>query len=510
MDEPPQSHAAISTPSPESHAAISTPSPESHAEISAPRSTPAAPRPLPPERHASRRRRRGLIAGAALLLVLAAGWLVIRILSPTHRSIVGVAPLGEGEALLLTRHVDGSDRTSWIELVRSDGKLVWRRDVSPLEPTEAAGFSGVAAAPDRVIVIGAQQGGTAVKAFSRASGEVLWQTLVAEGVVPQRAGPALHVEGPRVYAVHTRATGGQAAERITALSLERGESLWTMDLPSTSTEVVVLGPRRLLVAARGPLSDGGVDEVDGVTGSVLRALPMSRIACTTAHGVIGFDLRQGVALLRPPTPAGDGAAELTQLDRNAAAGPCGTRGDDIVFGARSEEDGRRRHGLMRLEPVKGRLRWELDLGAVSFAANETVDGALPRFLPVAVTEAGASKVVVVDLDTGARVSEHPTSGGVTALVSADRGWVVTGATLVALDPSTGELGHASAIPEVLGRGALAREDLRFGALWMTGSDRERAPSDLPWLAVDLSTGRLLHANGDVAPRDVTSSGWPAP
>lgn len=485
--------------------------PESHAAISTPMSVPDAPRQRPPERRPLRRRRPAIV-GAALVLVLvivcAAGWLAIRALSPTHRSTFGVAPIGGGQAILLTRHVDDGERTHWIELVDSDGSVVWRTDVSPLEPTEAAGFSGVAAGADRVVVIGAHHGSTAVKAFARTTGEVVWQTLVADGVAPERVGTTLLVDGPRVYAIHTRAT--RASERITALSLEGGESLWTMDLTTTSAEVVVLGPRRLLIAASGPLSGGGVDEVDGATGAVLRALPMKRIACATALGVVGFDLDQRVALLPPPTPEGDRAAALTELDRNAAAGPCGTRGEDIVFSARTE-DGRRRHGLMRLAPQSGRLRWELDLGSVSFGANETVDGALPRFLPVAVTEDGASKIVVVDLDTGARIAEHAGGLGVTSLASADRGWVVTGATLVALDPSTGDLGRASALPGLLGRGAsVAAEDVRFGALWLIGVDHERAPSDLPWAAVDLSTGRLLHANGEVEPRDVTSSGWPAP
>lgn len=452
--------------------------------------------------------RRVIVAAVAVLgLAMVVGFVVVRALAAKPRVAYGVAAISSTEAVLLTRRGEGRSRTHAIQVVRSTGTVEWSTDVSPLEPFEASGFTGVEASAERVVLIGARDGGTAVEALSRKTGESVWATLVVRDAVDARAAPMLFVDGPRVYAVHAKPSplgslgGGETRGAITALDLETGRALWTLDLPRLDVPVALLAQDRLLVG-----DGGGVDVVDGVTGSLKRAAPMAQIACETPLGVVGFDANRRVTLYSRPGLSGDSAASVTEIDRNASRGPCGARGDDVVFSV--VKDGKR--GLMRIEPTTGKFRWLVEFGHAELGASETVDGALPRFLPVVVTRRAddTTVVAVVDLEDGKVVSEHPTDARSVVLSSGERAWIVAGTVIASLDPSTGELATSTAYLSLLQRGVVPRrDDARFGVLWIFG-DELRRPSDLSWIAMDLRDARTLRANGGVASSDVTAIGFP--
>lgn len=502
MDSPPDSEGQPADSGPRPSRASG---PISRAAISTPMSIADPPR---PERIAARSRidRRVIVAAVAVLgLAMIVGFVVVRALAAKPRVAYGVAAIADGEAVFLTRRGEGSSRAYAVQLVRSTGGLEWSSDVSPLEPFEASGFTGAVASEEFVVLIGARDGGTAVEAFSRKTGENVWATLVVGDVASARPAPMLFLDGPRVYAVHGKPdpVGGAGRGAITALDLESGKALWTLDLPSLDVPVARLDQDRLLVG-----SGAGIDLVDGASGAVKRATPMTQIACETPRGVVGFDANRRVTLYSRPGMSGDSTASVTEIDRNASRGPCGVHGDDIVFSV--VKDGKR--GLMRIEPTTGKFRWLVELGHVELGASETTNGLLPRLLPVVVTrrgnDDGATAVVVVDLEDGKIVSEHPTDARSVVLSQPTRGWITAGTVIAALDPSTGDVAASTAYLQLLQRGVVPRrDDARFGVLWIFG-DELRRPGDLPWIAIDLGGARTLHTNGGVASTDVTSLGFP--
>ncbi|MFO0616354.1 MAG: PQQ-binding-like beta-propeller repeat protein [Polyangiaceae bacterium] len=494
MDAEPESDARAPSSAP-----TSAPLSDAEPAVSTPMSVADPPRPEPARPTRPSRDRR-VVAGivAALVAVAVAAWVIVRALAGAPRVAFGVAALSSDEAILFTRRGDGAAaRVNAVELVRATGGLRWTHDVSPLEPFEVSGYSAVAASDDRVVLSGARDGGTVVEALVRTSGDFAWATVVARDASTPRAGPMLLVDAPRVYAIHAKAGGGAA---ITALELDAGHALWTLDLASPDAPVVLLAAERLLVGG----SDG-VALVDGVTGGVKRAVPMRQIACETPLGVVGFDGAHHVTLFAPPGPTGESGASVTELDRNASRGPCGVRGEDVVFSV--VRDGRR--GLMRLEPTTGRQRWIVDLGSVELGAFETVDGRLPRFLPVALTRRAddATHVAVVDVDEGVVVRDPPIDARASAFVSAERAWIRAGSVIVALDPATGNIERATSYPSLFREGVVRRDDARFGVLFAVGDDSRRPP-DLPWIAIDLATALTRRTNGGVASTDVTARGWP--
>lgn len=445
-----------------------------------------------------------IVLGTAVLAL--GGYLIVFAIIPDTRFTYGVASISRNEAVLLTRRNEDDATFFWIQLVRSDGSVTWSKNVSPLEVNDALGFTGVAASDDRLVLLGERNGTTVVAALERASGEPAWETVLFAQSGPNRIGTTLIVDAPRVYAVETR-YGPPDRQTITALSLADGVVQWTYEIGDDATmQVALISPGTVLV--------DGV-ELDGATGKVRGAPPFERYGCDTPRGVVGFTRDNKVVLVPPPLADGKQAEQVVALVDGVRAerrSVCGTRGEDVIVGVSA--DGVRGASLARLDPRSGAMRWKLPLSSgKSFEEGVSVDGSLPRFLPVTVfgseieAEPIVSRVVVVDLDQGVVVADHAPTGHAIAFVTAERAYVMESSRsiLFALDPATGALASATRLDNVYSVD-VRREDLRFGRLWIPGSAFAR-PSSLGWIVFDLESAKPIHVNGRVVPVDVTADGW---
>ncbi len=437
-------------------------------------------------------------------------------LTPATRFVYGLSPIGRDEAILLTRRNEDHATRFWVQLVGSDGAVAWSHETSPLAVSDALGFSGVAASDGRVVLLGERDQATVVLALGRSAGERLWEREVSSA--PQhRIGPLLILDGPRVYALHEHLVGERSHETITALTLEDGEVMWTLAAPTPEDElrridVALLGPARLVVTTS--LADEAI-ELDGQTGEARRSLPLHWLGCTTPRGVVGYAGHTLALLPHPVAPGQDASPRIIELGpelRLDFDGPCGERGDELVVGVTL---GDRDRGLVRLDG-EGTVRWTLPLGDWSFERSTSVDGRLPRFLPVVVhgaeVEAGPmlEEVVVVDLDQGTILSRNRIDDHRVALVTAERAYVMGtfSRVLVALDPETGAIASAIRFAETIGSDVLD-EDYRHGQLWLHGMGWG-GPAELGRAAVDLDGSAPPHVNGEVVALDVTASGWARP
>lgn len=461
------------------------------------------------------RRRRLLLVALVGLGIAIVG--LVWVLTPATRFVYGIAPIDRDEAVLLTRRNEDDATHFWVQLVREDGAVVWSTETSPLAVRDALGFSGVAASDGRVVLLGERDQATVVLALGRSGGERLWEREVSSA--PQhRIGPMLVLDGPRVYALHDHVVGDRSIETITALALEDGEVLWTLAAPHPEVQ-----SRRLDVALRGPgrlvMTNWTTDEtieLDGQTGEARRSLPMRSQGCSTPRGIVGYDPRKLVWLPGPVAGGQEASPRVVELGpdvRPSLDGPCGERGDDLVIGAAL---GDRDIGLVRVGSEDGTVRWTLPLGDWSFQRSTSLDGRLPRFLPVGVygtqVEGGPllDEVVVVDLDQGTIVSRNRVDDHRVAFATAERAYVMGtfSHVLVALDPATGAIASATRFPGTTGND-VHDEDYRFGRLWLFGMGWGR-PAELSWAAVDLEGGEPPRVHGEIVAVDVTASGWARP
>jgi hypothetical protein len=452
----------------------------------------------------------------AVLLVVAVGalaaWLFVRAVVPATRFIYGLAPIGADEAILLTRRNEDDATYFWAQLSRGDGTVAWSTELSPFETYEALGFSGIAASDDRVVLLGTLGSTTTALGLDRATGEQLWQTEISAGLA-EDIGTVLILDGPRVYALHGLI--GRPPSTITALALADGSVLWTLDLAASFPgadmfQVASLGPDRLVITH----SEGVGAELDGATGALRGPLPLRRITCETRHGIIGSDGSNVVVLSTPKSTDSKVSAQVVDLGgagRPSREGPCGERDGDVIVGLSDPADDRA--VIVRLDPVAGSVRWRLRLEADWSTEVVSADGTLPQFLAVVVhgddpTGESSTRTIVVDLDAGAIVSQHPHDDHLVAFVTGERAYVmaVFRATVFALDPKTGGLASATRFAGT-GGNDVRREDLRFGRLWLFGLGFGK-PSALSWGTFDLASGAVSRVSGEVEPSDVTSSGWP--
>ncbi len=451
-----------------------------------------------------------LLVAIVVLIGLAAA--LVWWLTPPRRFIYGVAPIERDQAVLFTRRNEDRATYFWVELVGREGQAGWSTEVSPLEPSEALGFSGVVASRDLVVVLGHRERRTVVVGLDRKTGEVRWETTLppAESV-DSRIGPVLIADGSRVYAIHDARVGERSAEQITALSLDDGKLLWTLDGAAKLGWLLrawLLAPDRLFVT--GDESRLGL-ELDGATGRVLRSVEMPSRGCVAPEGVIGFD---GASVLF--FPAADAALERIDLEAGfwpSSSAPCGVRGADLIVGL--ERSGARELVLQRLERGTGKRLWSLPLGPRwIFEPTETLDGRLPRFLPVLLfgseVEGGpvVKELVILDLDAGSVVERIRTEDQPVGFVTAERAfvWARIADVMAALDPETGRRARATAL-RAANLSDTRAEDYRFGQLWVAGTEWER-PGALPWVAFDLATGAPARTNGQLSHSDVTARGWP--
>jgi outer membrane protein assembly factor BamB len=457
-------------------------------------------------------RRKSWLILLALGVSAAVVYLIVQAVTPATRFIYGLAPVSREEAVLLTRRNEDHATYFWAELVASDGTHRWSSELTPFETHDALGYSGVAATAELVLLLGARDASTVVMALARATGERVWETTVAAGTGPDRIGPTLVVDPPRLLVLHERVAGERRDETISALSLADGKTLWQLAPPAypggVRIDAELLGPGRLLMT-----SPAGVVELATTDGSARRTLPVNWLRCATPRGIVTTD---GLEVLLVPRPqAGE---EVTDLrlgigadERVALQGPCGERDGDLVLGPASGKGVG--IGLARLDPVSGAARWQLDLGKWISENAESADGRLPRFLPLYVfgseTEGGPilTQVVVVDLDRGTIVSRNPVEGNMQVFFTAERAYVLarSGGALHAIDPASGALGRVTRLARIDSDDVRA-EDFRFGPLWMSGMSWG-GPADLSWMVFDLERGEPLRLNGKVGASEVAGGGW---
>lgn len=452
----------------------------------------------------SRRARIAALVGLVAAIGTAIAWTLV----PAERFVFGAAAAGPDAALLLTRRNEDSSTAFWVEHVDVEGRVRWSAEVSPLEPHEALGFTGVAVAEDRVIVLARQGEREVAVALERASGRRLWETpLPAVRQAGGRIGPTVLVDGPRVYLVRETSDASRLVERIDAVALADGAALWTFEA-DRSGDVHLLAPGRLLVSGFG---EGG-SVIDGASGAVSQTIALTRVACPLADGVLA--LHRGRATIVPG--AADAPVWRAEPDPNwrVDGGPCGLRGEDPVLGAHDAEF--TAAGLVRVDRRTGAPRWRLALGARQLEPMVALDGRLPRWLPVSAygdDESGAPvrELMIVDLDAGAVARRSSTADHAEVIVTAERAfvWLRFRQILIGLDPETGALVGATSFAGISSE--VRRDDFASGALWLHGMGWAR-PAGLPWAAVDLSTGRLIRANGSVTAGDAsaqirTALGW---
>jgi outer membrane protein assembly factor BamB len=442
----------------------------------------------------------GVVAAAAVCGAIA--WAMI----PSTRFAYGVAPIGEGEAILVTRRNEDHATYFWAQLVRRDGAVVWSAETSPVRADDALGFTGVVADETQVVLLGEREDKTAVLALERATGDRRWEVELGAGP-PSVIADTLILDPPRVYALHDPPDGPPT---ITALSLHDGSTSWSFEIDDAQHAafygggVALFAPGRLAVA--GSFSDPGI-ELDGERGVVTGPLPMHRIGCETPTALVGFADDVAVRMQRPG-PQGEVEPQRLSLRgaRGASGGPCGERADDVVVVALDHGD---RILPLRIDPSSGAARWMLDLGEGVVGDSVSRDGGLPRLLPIVVsrTHRDDRRTVVVDLDTGEILGEHAHEDDRMVFVTADRAFVMglSSPTVFALDPSTGALAWAGRFDGTIGDEARV-QDFRFGELWLTGRGWGR-PDALSWVVLDLASASVTAQHGEVAVTDVTASGW---
>lgn len=439
--------------------------------------------------------RRTLVVVLALLVVGAAS--VVWALRPATRFILGVVAGGPGEALLLTRRNDTHSTRFWIEHVDRTGPLRWSAELTPIEPGEALGFSSVAVADGKVIVLGGGPDGDVVLALDQDSGARLWTiALPAAGRSSARIGSMVVIDGPRAVIVRDVAADEGAGIRIDALALADGAHLWTHE-PGDDGDVHRVAPDRLLLTTR----RGEAALLDGASGRVLERLPLTFVLCPLPDGVLGR--RSGRLIVVSSAPARELPGDLRW---RASDGPCGARDGDLVVGVRVGE--RDDAALVRLAPDSGQARWQTDLGDRLVKPVITVDGRLPRYLPVAMDGGDAGTTIrefaLVDLDTGAIVRRGPIDEHMTVVVTHERGflWLPFRGVLVGFDPTTGAYTGATGFRDTW-TSDLRHEDVRFGELWLHGMAWGR-PAALPWVNVDLASGQVARAGDEVGISDASA------
>jgi hypothetical protein len=473
--------------------------------------------------------RNKLLIFGAVALVAAVVIVVLLTGGGPDRFIYGVKPVGPDEAILLTRHNDETSRY-FVELVRVDGTLVWSAETTPFETAEALGHSGVAADAGHVFLVGDRhrEGGSdvVVRALDRVSGELRWETTLAQGVEMRRIGPSLLTDAGRVIAVHTVPEKGAAEteggpkshETITALAADTGARVWPADgadAPRDPRTVVVTGPGRLVWAslegrsgADGNLVDNGV-ELDTATGERRQQVPVFWDACMTPAGLIAFGLDETSFL-----PSGEGGLGQPRTLTRAAAwrvggvgAPCGVHDGLAILGMAPglpPEGSPDSRVLVAVDLATSEVRWTRTFdGRHAFGDFHAAPGGLPRMLPVVTIGQGAETwrvtwfTAIVDLTNGELLAESASDGHPAILSTPTRAVIhdTRHMTLVSVDGATGE---TSQPVHVVGGGwrELQAEDFHFGRLWLT-ADTWAGPDDLPWGVMDLDAWKIVHTHGEI-------------
>jgi hypothetical protein len=459
------------------------------------------------------KRRLGMMI--SLLVVGAAGFFVWRL--PPERSIYGVAAAGPDEAILLTRHTRTNDTRVWVDLVALDGTSRWSAEVSPFEPTEKLGVTGAAASGEHVVVLAHDPSDSPRRevafALSRRDGTLLWQSTLDESAGSDGPGrlrhPMIVLDEERVYLIREIRGDGGPVERLDALSLEDGAPLWHLERTDDTLMLQLLESGELFVGAVLPREVPVV--LDRSSGEVVRELAAANIRCFIPAGALGFDHERAIVI--------DERGERWQASPDptwgfAWEGPCGARGDLLVLSG--ERRSHREHGLVGIDRSTGDAAWRISFGRRLPEPVVSLDGTLARFLPVVVAGAAEAgdpvrrEVEIVDLEQGETVDRWNLDESAVAVATADRSWLWSPSrrVLIAFDPATGSSTTATRYAQIDGHDSRLDDDLHSGVLWMYGGGLAR-PGRLPWMAFDLSSGSVVHANGDVAAEDVTHA-WLRP
>jgi len=439
-------------------------------------------------------RRRLVMFLAAIAVAVGAAIVVWAVLVPT-RFIYGVVAAGPGEALLLTRRNEDRATYFWLEDVDLAAHR-WTVALTPLELDESLGFSSVAVDDDRVVLLGVQPDGDVALALDRTTGDRLWTTkLPAAPTTDTRIGPSVVFDGPRVVLVRGIRGVDAPAIQVDVLAVADGGLLWS-HTSGADGDVHRLAADQLLVTSRG----GDAVVLASDTGAVVTRIPWAWVRCPLPDGVLVRG-RDGLTVVGQDPPRALAADPQWRAD----SGPCGARGGDLVVaGRRSSDDDAT---VVRLDPATGTARWRVDLGEQHLEETLTLDGRLPRFLPVTMFGGEAVGIVqalaIVDLDAGTIVRQTVVTDHMVVIVSAERAWIWAPfrGVLAGFDPATGAFASATRF-KGLYSSDVTRDDLRFGELWLYGMDWAK-PDALPWASVDLTGARAPRVNGEVVVEDVS-------
>lgn len=453
----------------------------------------------------------------ALVALVALAVTVVLLTRPATRFIYASSPLDADSAVLLTRH-NGDDETRFFaQVVRTDGSVEWDSEITPFRTEDNLGFLGVVADADRIYLLGSIDEVASVMALDRRTGEHKWQVPLRRAATLHRIAPSLFVEGDRLIVAHSLDSAEGGREGLTAFATADGTRVWPANdqdyILEAPVEVLNIAPGRLAVSqwVRGPdgaLADGGF-ELDTSTGQTIRSLPMGWGGCLTSRGLVAFGLR--TTSFFPRTATGPGAPQLVAdaatWRHGGREAPCGLYGNLLIMGMRPGHTRADPDNLWLVAFDLGPIdtpatdlqpRWSTPIeGFVTFE-EMSAHGELPRFLPVVGVVANplaSHRVAIVDLETGQVVQEAEQHEHPVTLVAGRRAFIHQRfvSVLAPIEPTRGDL----AAPISLGKtypDEVREEDIRFGRLWLHGSDWA-GPGDLPWAVLDLGTLSVLHSQG---------------
>lgn len=411
--------------------------------------------PSAPRRTRSTRIPGPVLVLASLLVIAAAvagAWHLLG-LRPSATGIIDLAAI-DGEYAVVVRNVARDPRRSFLSLISTERGEVW----GGMIPGYVAGDEqpGHVGATAGVVSVRVEASGIPyIHAFAAARGAKLGRyPLVpdAHDAVPagatRSAGAGASIAGNgQLFELVTTAA---SAVDVVGIDLEQGRPLWRHTLPGPDgAGPVWLRDRQLLVHQAGRLhildrSTGqpAPDHADGA--------PLSS-PCALADRVYG--MQDGAVAVLPL--AGGALRKPDAIPAAGLAGICGRHGNDDVLVVLTADGAA---ALVAMDAHTLTQRWRLDLGQPPLVSAplyrntpDALAGALPRFLPLLVGQAGAPRLLLIDLDAGRTVRESapaPRLRDARILHAAGRFylWTPEGPTLAVIDGATGTLTAAAMLP----------------------------------------------------------------
>jgi hypothetical protein len=481
--------------------------------------------PSAPRRARSTRIPGPVLVLASLLVIAAAvagAWHLLG-LRPSATGIIDLAAI-DGEYAVVVRDVARDPKRSFLSLMSAERGEVW----GGMIPGYVAGDEqpGHVGATAGVVSVRVEASGIPyIHAFAAARGAKLGRyPLVpdAHDAVPagatRSAGAGASIAGNgQLFELVTTAAG---SVDVVGIDLEQGRPLWRRTLAGPDAAGPVwLRERHLLVHQAGRLHilDRGTgqpapDHAEGAPLSSPCALP-DRVYGMHDGAVSVLPLAGG-ALRQIHAPNASDAIPATGL-----AGVCGRHGNDDVLVVVAADGAA---ALVAVDSHTLTQRWRLDLGQPPLVSAplyrntpDALAGSLSRFLPLLAGQAGAPRLLLIDLDAGRAVRESaPTPRLRDARVLHAGGrfylWTPEGPTLAVIDGATGTLTAAAMLPGMAPTWPRHIAGDRVWAYRPAGHDTTDGPADRAdgaWLVLDGATLAVVAAGtgDDVRARNGASA-----